>query len=31
MLLRVFAEADCPIVWDADALTLLAPLRRGAA
>ena len=24
MLLRVFAEADCPIVWDADALTLLA-------
>ena len=23
MLLRVFAEADCPIVWDADALTLL--------
>ena len=24
MLLRVFAEADCPIVWDAAALTLLA-------
>lgn len=23
MLLRVFAEAECPIVWDADALTLL--------
>lgn len=23
MMLRVFAEAECPIVWDADALTML--------